>query len=295
VSRTQRWVLGQAGPVEQTLAERDLTQALRDGRVFVNGRRAAAGAVLRVGDVVEVAKPRVTPTDAVRILSSRNGIIAAVKPAGMPTEPDRRGSSGCLLDDVAHKLGVDSRSLHAASRLDLGVSGVVLLGASRQARQRLARWRQTGSVGRRYVAIAAGAPETPRNTWHGRPSRDSRPAVTHYAMVDTLETARPGVLAVLALSPVTGRTHQLRAHCAAGGAPLLGDRAYGGPRHIVDASGAVTELDRVTLHAAWVQVPGGEGGVTRYHAPVPGALQRLWERCGGSSAVWSAASETVLP
>ena len=83
-------------------------------------------------------------------------------------------------------------------------------------------------------------------------------ARTSYALVASsslFERASPRQLQLLALSPRTGRTHQLRVHAAAHGLPLLGDRAYGGASRLTAETGSVRSLDRIALHAAWVELP----------------------------------------
>jgi 23S rRNA-/tRNA-specific pseudouridylate synthase len=89
--------------------------------------------------------------------------------------------------------------------------------------------------------------------------------------------------ALLTLTPVTGRTHQLRAHAASAGAPLLGDPSYGGPRRARLASGRVLPLSRVLLHAAWVELELDAERV-RVTAPLPPDFVATWEILGGEAA-----------
>jgi len=80
---------------------------------------------------------------------------------------------------------------------------------------------------------------------------DAKAAQTHWGLV-----ARAGDFALLAVEPQTGRTHQIRIHAAHAGAPLLGDRDYGGPVRTTLPNGRVVALARIALHAARVTVPG---------------------------------------
>ncbi len=92
--------------------------------------------------------------------------------------------------------------------------------------------------------------------------------------------------ALLALAPLTGRTHQIRVHAAHAGAPLVGDRAYGGPMRMTGPSGHVLEPRRIALHAARVVVPDEGGRPLLLASPVPSALGDLWSNLGGDPAAW---------
>src|SRR5262249_6517804 len=152
---------------------------------------------------------------------------------------------------------------------------------------------------RRYVAIAARTPERESGSWDAPIGRGKDPrhravngpesvaALTHYAIVARVESGA----ALLALAPVTGRTHQLRVHAAHAGAPLLGDAIYGpGPRgRVVLPGGRVLPWTRVALHAARVRVPDAGGREMEVEAPIPPELDDLWLSLGGDAAAWNTA------
>jgi 23S rRNA-/tRNA-specific pseudouridylate synthase len=185
------------------------------------------------------------------------------------------------------------------SRLDVGVSGVVLFASDDASRARLAAARQSGSYRRHYVAIASRAPAPDQGTWDvpiGKDrdprkrrafGRDADPASTAYAV-----RAIAGRGALLAVEPKTGRTHQIRVHAAHAGAPLYGDATYGGPTTITSPTGAVTAIRRIALHAAWVEVPD-DAGTLRVEAEIPEDLASVWGACGGDAGGWSRALEPL--
>jgi len=105
--------------------------------------------------------------------------------------------------------------------------------------------------------------------------------------------ATPSALHLLALAPLTGRTHQLRVHCTAHGLPLLGDRAYGGASRFISDSGAVTALDRIALHAAWVELP--LSAPFRIESPTPAFLLDIWRAFAGDAAALEEARRVALP
>jgi 23S rRNA-/tRNA-specific pseudouridylate synthase len=238
----------------------------------------------------------------VEILARGEGWVAVDKPAGIPTIPDQRGASHALITLAGRAVGLDPARLHATSRLDRDVSGVVVFAFDRAAAERLAHLREAHRYARRYVAIAdcsrsprpacgAGGQGGGVGSWrvpigrapnpkHRAPNgADAVDATTHYAVV---ASAPP--YALLALSPVTGRTHQIRVHASHAGAPLLGDRTYGGPTRATLPNGRVLAFDRIALHAARVTL-----GETVIESPVPEKLRALWVALGGEGEAWEKA------
>jgi 23S rRNA pseudouridine1911/1915/1917 synthase len=296
-----RWVVGQKDP--RTVGALVLraggdARPVAEGRVFVGRRRVRKDdEKLDVGDEVTIAAPRAAPSDVV-ILAREGDLVAVDKPAGVPTIADHGGAAYSLVSAVAHKLGVPAERVHPTSRLDREVSGVVLFALSKEAAAHLKRARDEGRYERRYVALATDAPEPARGTWDapiGRASnprhraafgRDGANAETRYAVIASVPSA-----ALLALAPVTGRTHQLRVHASHAGAPLLGDRTYGGPASVTLASGRVIGVRRIALHAARVVVPRQAGSPLAVLSPVPEDLAEVWNALGGEPSAWQAAIE----
>jgi 23S rRNA-/tRNA-specific pseudouridylate synthase len=302
--REIRWVVRAAdGPTvrDVLVAAGADPDAVRDGRVFVGRHRVRrAEEHVRVEDVVVVAPPRSSAL-APKVLLNGGDIVAIEKPAGLPTIGDHRGEAHSLWSATARELGVDVARLHPTSRLDREVSGIVVFALTKAAASRLAAARASGEYDRRYVALACGSVARARGTWDfpiGRAhdprrrevgGRDAVSARTHYAVCARLE----GVL-VLALSPATGRTHQLRVHAAHAGAPMLGDRTYGGPRRLDLEGGRVLALDRVALHAIRVSVPDARGRARAAVSPVPPELKAWWSALGGDDEAWELSASCDL-
>ncbi|WP_244476603.1 MULTISPECIES: RluA family pseudouridine synthase [unclassified Methylobacterium] len=180
-------------------------------------------------------------TDIGARLLYRDALVLVIdKPAGLPVHPGPKGGE-TLTDHLdALRFGLPRRP-EAAHRLDRDTSGCLALGRHAKALARLNKlFAASGSVGKTYWALVEGGPaqdtgridlplarrsDDPRSWWmKADPSGD--PSLTHWQVL-----GRGDGLAWLALTPVTGRTHQLRVHCAASGFPIVGDPIYGsGPR-----------------------------------------------------------------
>ncbi|MGD0675622.1 MAG: RluA family pseudouridine synthase [Polyangiaceae bacterium] len=277
-------------------------RAVTEGRVFIGRKRVRSDdESVNEGDVVEIARA-VEAHGKIAILVQADDFVAVSKPAGIPTIADHAGASHALVALVARDLGVRPDSLHPTSRLDRDVSGVVVLARTQAAAQRLLQARAAGKYERRYAALAIRAPVPAAGTWEapiGRArdprlrepyGRDAIPALTAFA---TCACIRGGA-AMLAVSPRTGRTHQIRVHSAHAGSPLLGDSAYGGPIRVTMPSGRVLAPGRVALHAVRVVVPDAAGRPVAVEAPIPVELLALWSELGGEPSAWERCAACVF-
>lgn len=306
--RDKIWIVrpGDGATVAEVLRRAGVERsALEEGRVFVGRKRATRlDQRVRAGDAVRIGPPSRAPAH-VELLFEERGLVACIKPAGLPTVPDHTGASHSLVALVAKQLGRSASELRVTSRLDRDVSGVVIFALDDTAERLLREARAEGTYERRYVALAAGAlgdggvwsapiGRAPSPRLRAIDGADPKPARTEWRTVaratglcaarahDGEARAGEGVVALVAVSPITGRTHQIRLHASHAGAPLLGDRDYGGPSRITLTNGRVMALSRVALHAARVRV----AGVTA-EAPVPEELTRLWEQIGGAPDAWA--------
>jgi 23S rRNA-/tRNA-specific pseudouridylate synthase len=264
--------------------------ALERCRVFLNGRPAALEDAVEPGDHVDVYPMRQGRSDALEVLVQRDGVLLASKPAGLASETTRQGEDS-VVTELLKRLG--GGHVHAATRLDAQVSGVVACCLGRDASRRFEEWRERGQVTRTYLAVALGRALPDEGMWSAplgcgrdRAGRElarvgGRDAVEARTAFRVLARSR-GTL--LELRPETGRMHQLRAHAAHAGAPLVGDRLYGGASSVVAADGRVVALERIALHCLRLELPGLEAA-----APVPEELHTVWEGLGGRREDWPAA------
>lgn len=317
--RMKRWVVrpGDGERVDDVLRKvGESLAAIDEGRVFVGKKRVTrAGWPISPGDEVRIGPPPkpMPSADAgavpeVELRFVRDGLLACIKPAGIPTVPDHTGASHALTTLAARAAGVRPTALRVTSRLDREVSGVVIFALDDAAEARLRTARAEGRYDRRYLALASAAkeldPEARPWTWPiGRApdprlravsGPDEKPALTRWRAVATTSPEAETDIALLAVAPVTGRTHQIRLHAATAGSPLLGDRDYGGPTRFASKNGRVLALSRIALHAARVTVPASDGSLLVVEAPVPESLRRIWADLGGEAEAWNRALSCEL-
>jgi len=275
--------------------------ALADGRVFVARVRATDGSMpIARGVTIEVGSAQHAEVAPLAILHENDDYIVVDKPAGLVSVPDHHGHDSLQARVAAHR-SVPIESVHPTSRLDRGVSGVLIFALGKTGREDLTAARERGEYERLYLALAEHAPATADGTWNDRIGRDAKDprkravngkdsthASTEYRV---LAHATHGVL--LALRPKTGRTHQLRVHAAHAGLPLDGDPTYGGRTRIVSDVGAILPLARVALHAHRVELPWRHGR-RAFVAPVPAELHAAWRAVGGTDDAWDAPRSDIF-
>jgi len=315
--RLDRWLRRLHPQVSQARIER----MCRKGEIRVDGGRVKpstrleAGQSVRLPPIADEALPpapeaAVSEADAAMIraavLYRDDEVIALNKPPGLAVQ----GGTGTRrhVDGLAEALRFGAaekpRLVH---RLDRDTSGVLLLARSARAAAALARAFQARSTRKVYWAAVAGAPSPRAGTirtglvkapGHGTSgeaekmlvvafdrvaaTEGAKRAVTDYATIN----AAAGRAAWLALEPVTGRTHQLRAQMAAIGHPIVGDGKYGGSGQENRGDGWGAQLGggvsrKLHLHARSIDVPHPTTGkrlvVT---APLPEHMVRTWELFG---------------
>jgi 23S rRNA pseudouridine955/2504/2580 synthase len=177
-------------------------------------------------------------------------------------------------------------------RLDKETSGVLVVARTAAAAAFLTRAFREKTTRKTYWAVVVGRPKInqgridlalaklPGHTGERvRPDADEgRRAVTYYGVIDSAGTQ----VSWLALMPITGRTHQLRAHCAAIGTPILGDAKYGETAaHLAGIPGS----RKLHLHARSLAIPHPLGGRLEVTAPLPPHMRRTWEFLGFANDV----------
>lgn len=291
-----------------------LEKLLRTGQVRIDGKRAQAGDHLVPGQQVRVPPlPAAAPTAPVRIrpedeamlrgmlLHRDDWVIVLDKPPGLAVQGGTRTERHLdgMLDALRFGHGERPRLVH---RLDKETSGVLVIARNAAAAAFLARAFRDKTTRKIYWALVAGRPQpaqgriglalAKRAASEGERVRadpeEGKHAVTYYRVIDSAGDKASW----LALLPVTGRTHQLRAHCAAIGAPILGDSKYGGA---APQLAGVPGADRLHLHARSLSIPHPQGGSLQITAPLPPHMRQSWRFFGFSGDIADPFAALELP
>ena len=210
-------------------------------KLFVNGVPRHTDYAVQPGDVITVPLEEPVPDypaedGALTVLYEDAHLLAVEKPVGMLVHPSRSANTGTLANRVlAHyqKTGQQS-AFHPITRLDRDTFGIVLLAKNAHVHALLTAMQEKKAIEKTYHALVWGGPEQEEGTIDApiarRPlpsllryvNQEGKPSLTRYRVL-----ARKDGYSLLALTPVTGRTHQLRVHCAYMGFPILGDPQYG--------------------------------------------------------------------
>ncbi len=287
-----------------------LQKLLRSGQVRVDGARAKTSTRLEsgqgirippmgglVGDAADGTAGKPIPTRKLTgdeatlrswLLHEDDEVFVFNKPQGMAVQ----GGSGLkqhvdgMLTALTDRKGQKPRLVH---RLDRDTSGVLVVARTRQSAQRLAeafRHRNTRKI---YWALVRGVPK-PRqgriSTWLAREEEKERMRVARHGTDDAthalslysvIETAGQK-LTWISMRPITGRTHQLRAHAAHIGHPIIGDPKYFEAEDSWDFPGGIQ--NKLHLHARRIVIPHPKGGTLDVSAPLPPHMQQSWNLLG---------------
>lgn len=299
------------------LGHGQLEKLLRTGRIRVDGKRARSGDRVEPGQAIRIpplsgdtpparsVPRRVQPADEAMlqaaILHRDEAVIVLNKPPGLAvqggTAIDRHLDG--LLDALCFGSEERPRLVH---RLDKETSGILVIARSAAAAAFLTRAFREKTTRKTYWAVLVGLPKprqgridlalakTPgRGGERVRPdTEEGRHAVTYYRVIESAGAR----VSWLALMPVTGRTHQLRAHCAAMGTPILGDAKYGSAAaHLSGVPGS----RQLHLHARSLAIPHPLGGTLQIAAPLPPHMQRTWEFFGFREDIYDPFGGLDLP
>ena len=238
-----RWAAGSRAAAQRLIERGEVTV---DGVVRSKNHRVHEGSRVAVAEAA-AAEPSAQPESVpFEVVYEDEHLMVVDKPAGVVTHP-APGHRGLTL---AEALPEGTGIVH---RLDRETSGLLVVARSEEARQALQALIKAREFTREYTALVEGHPDADSGTIDAPIGRDrgnrtvmstrtdrAREAVTHFEVVERLPRTT-----LLRVRLETGRTHQIRAHLAAIGHPVVGDPQYGG-----SASGRRIGLERQFLHAS---------------------------------------------
>ena len=257
------------------------------GACAVNGAAAHSGFKLRGGDSVEItfdgtaADGAMTPEPIpLAVLHEDADLLVVDKPAGMLVHPTRSVKSGTLANALTYHLNRGSQTLVRPGlphRLDRATSGLMVVAKNQRALAVLSRHFHRRLVEKRYLALVHGRVPSDELTisapvgrveaeWpKWRVTEDGREAESRLRVVERRARAT-----LVELEPVTGRTNQLRIHCAHAGHAIVGDSWYGS-----------TVEARLCLHAARLAFNHPTGGArVEFASALPAEIASLLEAAG---------------
>ncbi len=277
------------------LSRARLKRLFEAGAVKVNGRPAKKGLTLTAGqridvEVEEASREAVPDTEfPLSVLHEDDALVFVDKPAGRPSHPLQSGETGTVANALVARhpecaqASADAREGGLCHRLDVETSGVVVAARTREAWNAVREAFGTRAVDKRYLALVTGPLtdegdiEIPLRHHPRHPDRvepapygaeDAREAVSKFTVL-----SRAGDFSVVEVRILTGVLHQVRAHLAGIGAPIVGDSLYGGR----EAPG----LGRFFLHARSLGLthPVTQRQLT-VSSPLPPELRAELERHG---------------
>ncbi len=228
------------------MSRSQLQRMIERGFVKVGGKSSKAGHRVQTGEEIEIEflPPKKADISAepipLDIIFEDSSILVLNKPAERVVHPAGRTQEGTLVNallyhckDLSGIGGVERPGI--VHRLDKGTSGVLVVAKNDQAHQSLSGQFHGRTIGKNYLAFVWGTPrhlegniDAPLGRSEGdrkrisTKSRHTRSAVTHYKVLKSW-----GIISLVELKPLTGRTHQLRVHLASLGHPVVGDPTYG--------------------------------------------------------------------
>lgn len=212
-----------------------LRDLLKKKDVRVNGKRCGKGDKLRGGDILNIYADDRHFAPPAQVLFDDGHLVVMVKPQGLPCVPDRDGVGADTMETRLKRLYPDAQLCH---RLDTGTGGVIIAAVDQYTYERAFITFKNHNIRKLYSAILIRKPPKPSMTLRSYLIKDAKhsevrvcdkPRPEAKEVVTKLQTVKDmadGVVRVQ-LEACTGRTHQLRAHTAHIGCPILGDDKYG--------------------------------------------------------------------
>lgn len=279
---------------------------LRKKNIVLNGKKATGNEKLAMGDSVKLFLSDETfekftgrqpaedmvisvPSIPLEIVYENHDVLAINKPAGMLSQKAKKediSANEYILQYLLESGTITAESLHTfkpsvCNRLDRNTSGILVAGKTLNGLQQMSKAFRERSMEKYYLAIVAGHISKPRRiegflkkdeknnqvTILSEPSNDAKPIITEYSPLKLV-----GQVTLLEVHLITGRSHQIRAHLASIGHPVIGDTKYGNPRlnrEFLKNAGVTHQL----LHAYRLFLADG----TKIQADAPKEFERALE------------------
>ncbi len=223
-------------------------KAIKRTEIEHNGALGTSGNWIHVGDTLQLLDretkfPKAFPLE-IEIVHEEDSFAVVFKPSGLRINGNQYQTlENALVDQLTPSMAPDAlkwgRPVH---RLDSATSGLVIIAKTHTAHRIFGEQFTQREINKKYHAIVQGTPKHQRITT----DIDGKSAATELTVISSVPSLRNGTLSLLLLEPKTGRTHQLRKHCAEIGHAIVGDQLYGEPGNVMKHKGlflAATSLE----------------------------------------------------
>jgi RluA family pseudouridine synthase len=248
-------------------------KAIKRHQLLLNGKVTTSGVWMKNGDVLTFVDPlKGTPKKydlEIEIIYEDEWLSVVNKPAGLRVSGNyHKTLENCLVGVIETKGDDGYRWAKPVHRLDGSTQGLVVIAKSLQTHQRLSRLFEHRKIQKTYFALVAGRPVSQLI----KVDLDGKEAFTNLEVIKSVPSLQSEFITMVRLNPITGRTHQLRRHCAMIGSPIVGDTLYGEENNTLLHKG----LFLVSLEISFDH-PESEGRV-KVSTKMPSKFDSLLER-----------------
>lgn len=251
------------GVFAQTPTKNAVKKAMKRGELMYNSSIATSGAWMKENDVIQLVDPQSKLPKpfplTIDIIHEEDAFALVFKPAGLVINGNQfRTLENALIDQVSKSESPDAlkwgRPVH---RLDSATSGLVIIAKTLEAHRKFGDLFSNRQIKKRYHAIVQGRPQNQLISTEV----DGKTAESKLSVISSVQSLRNEFISLVLLEPSTGRTHQLRKHCAEIHHPIVGDQLYGESGNVMKHKGlflAATALEfnhPLTNEAVNISVP----------------------------------------
>ena len=225
------------GVFSELMTRNAVKKGIKKNRFRINSELATTGVWIVEGDVIELLQSSEKPKAyrlAIDVLFEDNHLAIVFKPAGLIVSGNQfKTLENCLVEQVVPS-GADALDWALpVHRLDAQTSGLVIFAKTRTARRKLGEMLEDKLITKEYHAVVHGAISS---RVINSPIED-KASISEIEHIKTVPSVRGGQMSLVKLFPRTGRTHQLRIHCASAGWPIVGDKLHGDENNTITHKG----------------------------------------------------------
>ena len=236
------------GIFAQTPTKNAVKKAMKRGELMYNSSLATSGAWVKENDEIQLVDPQSKLPKAfplaIEIIHEEDAFAVVFKPAGLVINGNQyRTLENALIDQVSKSEAPDAlkwgRPVH---RLDSATSGLVIIAKTLEAHRKFGDLFTNRQINKQYHAIVQGKLQSQLISMEV----DGKSAESKLSVISSVQSLRNEFISLVLLEPTTGRTHQLRKHCAEIQHPIVGDQLYGESGNVMKHKGlflAATSLE----------------------------------------------------